>query len=214
MIIGLYLIYYALLPGILIFILYKIRSKKKMIKGIGYFNKDEEGIKKSGLDENKDELQKLKVGFVVFILLFIPAINFMSFHLTEVTMERERMFTGHGFRSIVYDPLDHQIGPSLDTDSVIEEMEENNETWLTEDIKEEVDFDDLTRIPGMLSAYYLDKRHEGTEHIVLTYHYLSPIPITRSIAFRVWEDDDETWLSLEEERTLVYPMSPSWADPF
>lgn len=212
MVIGLHLIYYALLPGLLFFILYKINSKKNMIKGIGYFNKEEEND--SDLKEKKKDLKKLKVIFVVYILIFIPAVNFMSIYITETSMERERMYTGDGFRSVVYDPVTHQIGPTSDTDSVIEEMEQNNDTWVTEELKEEVDFDDLTNLPGMLSAYRLEKQHKRTTHIIITYHYLTPIPITRSIGFDVWDVDEDVSLSLEEERTLVYPMTPFWTDPF
>ncbi|MFP4000345.1 MAG: hypothetical protein ACLFU5_00380 [Thermoplasmata archaeon] len=82
-------------------------------------------------------------------------------------------------------------------------------SWYIEDVREEIDLDRLTRLPGSLAVYYLDKSEAG-EFMVITYSYLSPVPITRYFVFFVFEDE----ASLFKEDTLVYPENPAKIDPF
>jgi len=208
---GLYIVYYVLFPVGFILLLKKILSKRDYLENLKSYGEERKKKNKKAIDETKTDLKKFQVILVVFILLFIPAVNFTFYGLQEITVDRARIYHG-GFSSTLYSPLERQIGPSTDIDLVLREMEESSERepWYLEDIKEEVDFDDLTRFPGRLSVYYLIKRDTGMKHIVIAYNYFSPLPITRVYGFNIFRDSAH----LAEEDTIVYPLDPSGVDPF
>lgn len=215
---SLYFVYYILFPVAFIILIKEILSRRDYINNLSRYGEERTRKNKKAIDKTKADLKKLQVIFVVFILLFIPAINFSYHSLQEITIDRHRIYTG-AFSSFLYSPLDEQKGPSTDVDSVLQEMEDDESyDWYVEDIKDEIDFDDLTRIPGRLTAYYLDKRSphgDSFNQIVITYSYYSPIPITRVYGFEILPiGEGEEMASLMEERTLVYPLDPGGVDPF
>jgi len=208
---GLYIVYYILFPVGFILLLNEILSKRDYLENLKSYGEERTKKNKKAIDETEADFKKLQVMLVVFILLLIPAVNFTFYGLQEITIDRARIYHG-GFSSTLYSPLERQIGPTTDIDSVLREMEESTdrEPWYLEDIKEEIDFDDLTRFPGRLAVYYLRKRDTGMEHIVITYNYFSPLPITRVYGFNIFHDSAH----LAEEDTIVYPLNPSGVDPF
>ncbi len=207
---GLYLIYYLILPAGLIYFIWKIWQKKDQLQGLADF-----GSKKKTIPELKKrigEMERLQVFIIIFLLLFVPVSNLVSYQVLELSMEYDHMPVGGFGQSIEYRQLKRKLGPSYDSDSIISHMETDDTSWFIEDIREDVDFESLTRIPGLLAVYHLDKRATGEEFIVITYHYLSPIPIIRSFVFFV--DVDGVFLHPEYgEQTIVYPVTPSYLDP-
>ncbi len=207
-----YFIYYIVFPfGILIPILILWR-KKDFIKGISEFGMGREEQSSSLIKKNLRSTKKLQVFLVIFLLIFIPMMNFTSSNLVEVTMARERVYFGGLGHSRLYNPVESQIGPRFDANSVIEEMNRDPDYWYMDDIQEQIDFDEITRMPGRMGAYYLDKR--GWSHIVITYTYFSPLPMTRIYAFRIYDRIAEDEAILEVEDTIIYPMDPANTDPF
>lgn len=83
------------------------------------------------------------------------------------------------------------------------------ESWFIEDVREAIDLERLTRFPGRLSVYYLDKADIGNL-LLITYSYLSPLPITRTFTFLIYEGE----ASLDQENTIIYPLNPANIDPF
>lgn len=81
--------------------------------------------------------------------------------------------------------------------------------WFIEEVREEVDLDRLTRLPGRLAVYFLEKRSPRERFLVVTYNYLSPLPITRTFAFSVFENE----AFFVEEDIIIYPEDPSNIDP-
>jgi len=208
---GLTLIYYVILPVGLIFLVWKIWQKKDELQGISDF-----GSKKKNAPELKKkigEMERLQVFLIIFILIFMPVSSLVSYQIQDLSLEYDRMPVGGFGESIEYRQLRGEpLGPSYDSDSIISEMEADDSTWHIEDIREEVDLESLTRLPGALTVYYLDVRATGEEFIVITYNYFSPIPVTRSYVFFV--DVDGVFLHPEYgEQTIVYPVSPTYLDP-
>ncbi|MEF8832961.1 MAG: hypothetical protein V5A66_05540 [Candidatus Thermoplasmatota archaeon] len=119
--------------------------------------------------------------------------------------------SAEGFRrGVLYNPVAEKIGPSYDTDSIIEEMEKNSDFWHLEDIRSQIDLEEITKLPGQLSVYYQDKMHWN--YVLITYTYLSPIPITRVYGFRIIEEGEVAALRVAE--TVIYPLDPGRVDAF
>ncbi len=275
---GLYIVYYLLLPLGLLYLIWKIWDKRKVIKGYIGFGRREKNDPLFG--KKVGEMERLQVLIIIFLLLFVPVSNLVSYQIQEMSIKYDRMPAGGFGQSIVYNQVKRQLGPSYDAESIISEMEtylfsleksdyelkEGNvteklrdefeergydlekdwnltqeegrwwivsdeekkfrieesedelevyekpsiyERWFLEDIREEIDLEQFTRFPGRLAVYYLDKDDVG-ELIVITYSYLSPLPITKSFTFIVGKDE----VSLYQENTIIYPSNPSNIDPF
>jgi len=208
----LYFVYYVLFPLGLIIPILIIWRKKDFITGISKFGEGREDRSSPMLRKHMGDIKKLQVFLVVFLLIFLPVMNFTFSDLSDITMSRDRRYFGGLGRSRVYDPVRRQIGPYRDTDAVLEEMRQNPDDWYLEDIEEQLDFDEITRIPGEMAVYFLDKR--DSRHIVITYTYLSPIPISRVYGFWVYDMIEDERASLEKQETVIYPMNPANTDPF
>lgn len=215
---GLYLIYYSLLVGFIILPLL-IWKRKTLIKGTSYFSQGREEESSSIVKSKKKDIRIYQAVFVVFILIFMPLAHYSSTTLIDGLMDRTRIYRGQG--SYLDSPVENQIGPNYDTDMVIEKMEEEEyywHDWIVESVKEEIDFDETTRLPGRLGVYYLRRSLGGSDHrqhnVIITYSYFSPIPITRVYGFHVYPEHET--ISLEEDHpiTIIYPMDPADADPF
>ncbi len=208
-----YIAYYALFPLIIISLVWIIFKKRNFILGTIYFG-GKEDKSPSALKENLKDLKKLQVYLVVTLLLLMPLLNSTFFWLADETMDRKRVFRGEG--SYIDRPVESQIGPTFDIEKVIERMEEDDhhwEDWLLEDIRDEIDFDEITRLPGRLGVYYLRRAATRENHVIITYSYLSPIPITIVYGFNVVPEQEIIFL-LEGPDTLIYPMDPADVDPF
>ncbi len=205
---ALYLIYYLLIPGLILFTIWKIKKKGDFIKVIAMFKDGQDDKSSKLIRENKGKLRKFKVLLVVLILISIPALNLTSHLIQDVSMHRSRLylsgetvFPGH------FDLIDEKIGPSFDADEVLEKMDSGEEDWYLESIKGEVDLDQLTRYPGRMTVYKISGSFGRQERVVINYDFLSPLPFTRSLEFIIIEEE----AFLEADNTVIYPMPPSMA---
>ncbi len=212
---GLYLIYYFLIPIVPLILVWMIWKKDGYIRNLKSYGDQRTKKSEETIRKNERTLKKLQIGLVIFIVLSIPAINFTFYGIQEESMDRQRVVRGAFGESQIFHPLEAQFGPSSDVDSVLESMREDTRLdWHVDEIEETIDLDEISHIPGRLTAYYLTKREPRREKIVLTYSYYSPVPITRIYGFRLLEVDSEEHLDLAEEKTIFYPRDPANADPF
>ncbi len=202
----LYSIYYLLVPSALII------ASWKLWNDIGYSDiMKSVWIKESTREEQRKAKKNAYKTIVIFviIILCLPLWGITASELAERQIRRE-VIGGTVFSPTIVDPVIHSLGPSYDTHEIIEEMEANPQRWQTEGIKERVDFDELTSVPGRLAVYRLRNR------IILTYTYLAPFPIVRSFGFQYQEvegPDGETELQflVEREETYLFPFNPGSA---
>jgi len=212
----LYFIYYGF-PLVFIILVFLTWKRKSLVRGTSYFGRGREKDSSKTMKNKMKDIRTFQVALVIFILLFVPLAHYSFTTLSDGMMDRNRIVRGQ--TTIIEEPVEDQIGPSSDTEGVIEEMKEEYSPWIIDGIKEEIDFDEITRIPGKLGVYYLERSlGEGVrEHnIIITYSYFSPIPITRVYGFEVLpgngEEQGDIWLE-EGPNTVIYPMDPANADP-
>jgi len=207
--IGLYFVYYIGVPGLIILIIWKIKQKRDFIKTFIKYNKKQNDKYSSTLESNNKKLKNLQVLFVVLILISMPVLN-LAFHgLQDISMHTSRSYlSGETVYPAHIDRVDKKMGPSFNTEDVIEQMEEDR-FWYLDDIREQIDLDEITRLPGRITVYLLRPTVSDCEQIVINYAYLSPIPVTRSIEFIVLEEK----AFLETNTLVVYPLPPSMAAP-
>lgn len=207
---GLYIVYYLVFPLAVLLPIFLTWKNKELIKGVSIFSFGREESSSGVLREKVSSMKNLQVVLVVAILLFVPVMNFTTSAIQDRVIQRD-FGTGEGLgRGAEYNPVPDwgKVGPSYDTDAVIEEMEEYPDRWRLENLREKIDFEEITRMPGRLTVYYQEKL--DWDYIIITYTYLSPLPITRLYGFRVIEDV----VALREMETIMYPMDPSRVDPF
>ncbi len=202
--------YYLILPLGIIWAIMVIIKKKEYIKGTSIFSEGREDRSSSIMKEELSSIKKINLFLVIFLLISVPLINLTSMELMDRHIQVDRspgMGPGGG---VIYNPVPiwGKLGPSYNTEDVLTEMRENPRRWHLDDIKEEVDFEELDNIPGWLTVYYQDKPY--WDYIILTYSYLSPLPISRVYGFRIIEGE----AFLRHEETIVFPMNPGRADPF
>lgn len=209
--IGLYFVYYLLVPALVLLTIWKIKEKIGFIKTTLILRDKRKEKSVTLLQKEKKKLRNLQVLFVVILLISMPVLN-LTFHgVQDVSMHRSRnymswetVFPGH------IDRVERKIGPSFDAEDVIEQMEDAGRVeWYLDDIREQIDLDEMTRLPGRMTVYQLRPLQADTERIVINYAYLSPLPITRSIEFMILEEK----AFLEADNLVVYPMPPSMAAP-
>lgn len=202
--------YYVVLPLVFIYPIIVIIKKKNYLKGTVFFSKGREDSSKPIIKKSFFSIQRFKIFFVIYILIFIPLTHLNSTELMDRHIQIDRSPAPGPGEGVIYNPVPNwgKIGPYFDTNEVLREMRREPERWHLENITDELDFDEISRIPGRLTAYYQQKVY--WDYIILTYSYLSPLPITRVYGFRIIED--EAFLRYED--TIVYPMSPDQADPF
>ncbi|MFP3872115.1 MAG: hypothetical protein ACLFVL_04465 [Candidatus Aenigmatarchaeota archaeon] len=207
--IGLYFIYYVGVPSLITLTIWKIKQKHDFLKGFKTFSA--ENRDSSILKKNNKRVKILQVLLIIFILLSVPALHMTSNRLTDITMHRSRSYLSYEtvFPAHV-DFVAEKIGPNSDVEAVIEEMEKSTTDWHLDDIREEVDLEEITRFPGTLTVYQMRSTVSHFEKIVINYAYFSPIPVTRSLQFTVIQEK----AFLEEDKTLVYPMPPTVLSPY
>jgi len=208
--IALYSVYYLAIPGLIFLIIWKIKQEKDFIKALTRHNEDKGDKFSDTLRKNSKKLKNLQILLVIFILISMPVLN-LTFHgLEDTSIRRSRDYSGRGYFPAHIDRVDEKIGPTFDSEAVIEQMTEAEfENWYLDDIREQVDLDEIFRLPGRVTVYRLGETMSEYEQIVINYAYLSPIPITRSIEFTIMEEK----AFLETNRIIAYPIPPSLAAP-
>lgn len=204
--------YYFLLPAVIIPLAWHIYQEKKTLdmyeekkKIINDFRSKEEISRKS-------LIKKIKAYQIILFILIIIILS--SWHVTAVFytdygMHRELYGSTHPITGPAYamqDPVTNSIGPSYDVDEVISEMKDMPERWDYEQIDDGVDFDELTKYPGALAVYRMERGR-----IVVTYTYVSPFPMVRTFGFQIKEVAGEDIFILMREDTIIFPQSPHGA---
>lgn len=209
--IGLYFVYYLVIPGAIIFMIFKIKQKRDFIDVFTtYWGEEKEGFDHI-LKENKKQLKNLQVLLVIFILISMPLLNVTFYGLQDISIHSTRFYkSSQTIYPAHIDLVDEQIGPTFDKEDAIERIEEDRYGgWYLDDIRDQIDLDKLMRSPGRITIYKLQSTSSHPERVVITHSYLSPVPITRSIQFTVIAGK----AFLEEDQLVVYPMPPSIAAP-
>lgn len=208
--IALYFLYYIAIPVLILSVVWKIKQNIDFIKAFTIYNEIRKNKSSAILEKNNKKLKNLKILLVIFILISIPALNLTSYGVQDISMRRTRRYMGRGFFPGYFDRVEEKIGPTFDTEESIKQMgEEGSKEWYLDDIRDQINLDDLFRLPGRVTVYRLTSTFTYFEQIVITYNYLSPIPITRSIEFVVIDGR----AFLETDDLIVYPMPPSMAAP-
>ncbi len=209
--IGLYSVYYILMPGLIFLMILKIKEKAGFIKTMMILKQNRKRRTSDILKENKKALRNLQVLFVVLLLVSMPVLNLTFYGLQDISMHRSRNYlSGETVFPAHFDLVDEKLGPGFDTEDVIQQMEEKRDIErYMEDIQYYVSLDELTQLPGWLTVYLMRETSSTYQRIVINYAYLSPVPITRSIEFVIVEKE----AFLESDNLVVYPMSPSRAAP-
>ncbi len=207
---ALYFLYYIAIPVLIGLMIFKIKQKKDFIKALTRHNEDQVDKLSATLRKDRKKLKNLQILLVIFILISIPALNLASHGLEEISMRRTRFYAGGVYFPTRIDRVEEKIGPTLNSEEVIEQMKNSqSEDWYVDDILDQVDFENIFRLPGRVTVYRLAETMSEHEQIIINYAYLSPIPITRSIEFTIIEGK----AFLETNTLVVYPLPPSMAAP-
>lgn len=194
-------LYYVVIPSGILYGLWRLwggdQAQSLVLKSWPRDYSDEEKKKK------KQELDKVITYFVVFLIIFLPMWSFSSAMISNNSITTE-IAGSAGLHPIYRDPTVDKIGPYFSTGNVIEEMKERPDYWMYEAMDEVIDFDRLTRIPGILTVYRLDGGRQ-----VVTYTYLSPVPMVRAFGFAFGlRGDGSRELIHSAEETYIFPMYP------
>ncbi len=196
-----YIVYYVLMPVAMLILGWKLWNNVKLLDVVKDHGWETEKNKEySKLDKN---MKKTLVIFIAFLFI-LPLWGFSTSSMAEFHIHRERVGGGL-FNPNIIDPVIHSMGPSYDTDHIIEQMEQDPDRWLIEELDERIDFDELTSFPGRLAVYRLSRGIFGPR-MIITYTYVSPIPIMRAYGFQYEIVDDEIVFMVEREKTYVFPM--------
>lgn len=197
-----YVLYFLIIPGAFILTFWKMWDETVFVE---YFKERKTTqIEKTNkiIRMETDLISKLKIYMVIFLIVFLPMWGFVASEISHSEMRRE--VHGVGFGAYVKDPVMQSLGPSYDTDSIIEEMREKPEVWFPDMIDGVVDFDELTRLPGRLSVY---KMYE--ERYVVTYTYTTPVPMIKSYGVEMIETQEGGYKIISvEEKMIVFPLNP------
>lgn len=196
--------YYFLFPIIFIilsFYLYRYRHDLKALSNLE--NKDK--VVKKSIHVSYSRLRKLEAVFVICILIFIPFTYFLSASFSETMMHREeRGGTSVFGRSYpIMDPVVYEIKPTEDLKEMRNKMNDSESIWHPEKILSQVDLERLDKFPGKFSAYRLrDNR------IVITFQYISPVPIIKAYGFSLVPVNDTERALLMRVTSITYPSNP------
>ncbi len=210
----LYFVYYLVFPLIFLILLGWLWKDKNYLEGsFDFFTslQDSDNLFKN-IRKKKTRIKKVQTAMVVFFLIFVPTIALSSGSMTEINMHREEFYyTGPlGGYLVTRDPVRETIGPSFNTEWVIEQMKKDPSEWYTGQVLAQVDLKKIGKIPGRMKVYRMDFRTKN--EIIITYTYISPIPITRVFGFRISLDGEEA--NLVRRGTVIYPMDPGNTETF
>ncbi len=156
-----------------------------------------------GVLERKLMLYKVFVIFVVVLLL--PVWGFAASHIANQGVRTE-VVGGTFIQPTIQDNVVHHIGPTYDTDYVLEVMYNRSSLWFPELINEYVDLEELTSRPGRMAVYIL----RGPRYII-TYTYLAPFPIVETHGFLYRASDNGPEIVFYQTETYVFPFNPGRA---
>ncbi len=201
-ILGTFLFYYVIVPFGIIYGMWHLWDKEiglRMTKGKKWpYYKDEKSSPKKSFD-----LKRAKTLFIVFLIISLPLWSLSTSSIAGNRL-RSEIRGGTMINPIIRDPVVNTLGPSYDAASIIKKMEERQDFWMFDELDEVVDFDYLTKLPGRLAVYQLDRGR-----YVITYTYLSPIPMMRAYGFQfALYEDGERILVMAREQSYMFPMYP------
>ena len=199
------IIYIVALPIAIVLIIWNIQQE---ISYLDYlrdveWTRHEEKYKK--MVSILKKINKFAVLFLILILVFLPLWNFTASVTLDQNIQSERAHVPGGY-PVMTNPVSQRIAPTYNTDQALQEMEENPSIWLPEQVKEHVDLEELTSLPGRIAIYRL----RGGRYII-TYTYLAPYPIMRTYGFEIREildeetNEEQIELVLMKEKTYIYP---------
>lgn len=194
-------IYYTGLPIILSIALLSIWNEAKRFKFITVLTRKDPSQKFFDQKEALDNIKTYTLVFVIVLILYLPIWSHSASMVSEDHMHHELNYMSGpmGTTFAVRDPVIRSLGPSYDTDKILEQMREEPDRWMPDKVSDHVDLNSLTNIPGRLAVYVL---REG--RYIITYTYISPYPIIKGYGF-TYEGDQ---MELVSERTFIYPSYP------
>ncbi len=195
-----YLFYFFIIPGFIGFGVWKLWDETEFLH---YFEKRKTNIKnKKIINEKKKDIKRIQIYFVLFLIISLPTWGFFSSEISDSQMSRE--VHGVGFGAFVTNPVVESLGPSYDSEKIIDKMRSNPSVWLPIILDEVVNIDKVTKYPGRLAVYRLIQ-----DRYVITYTYLAPFPITKSYGIELIDTGDEDYKILSRgEQTVVFPLNP------
>lgn len=214
------IVYYVAFPAIFFIGIWLIHKRGKDIKNIKHLRRSDKIKKEEYVKKMKSRIKKYEALFLISLLLFSAGWNVVTSTYCDYAMHSQ-MSGGTGPKGPAYaniDPVQRSLGPSYDTDKIIKKMEESPDVWFPEDVKEQVDLDELTMMPGHLAVYRLKNYR-----YILTYTYAAPYPVVKAYGFLIHDEEVETsgntsttqeTLLLMKEQTIIYPEDPNLANDF
>ncbi len=201
-ILGTFIFYYFIVPLGIIYGIWRLWDKER---GISFIKGDKWPFK---TDDNSSsnrmlDLKHIKIAFIVLLIISLPLWGLSTSLIAENNL-RSEIRGGTIINPIISDPVVNTLGPSYNTDEIINEMEERRDFWMFDVLDEVIDFDNLTKIPGRLAVYQLDRGRYA-----VTYTYLSPIPMMRAYGFQfLLYEGGQRILAGSREETYIFPMYP------
>lgn len=216
------IVYYVAFPAVFFVGIWLIRNRRKEIKSIKYLRRSDKIKKDEYVKKVKSRIKKYEALFLISLLLFSVGWSLISSTYCDHAMHSQ-MYGGKGSpKGPAYsnvDPVQYSLGPSYDTDEIINKMEKEPGIYLPEEVKEKVDLDRLTSMPGRLAVYRLTNYR-----YVLTYTYTAPYPVIKAYGFLIYEEKVDSpsgndsavqeRLLLMKEQTIIYPEDPNLANDF
>lgn len=196
-----YFVLFPLIFIILSYYLYRIRHDLKALSNL----KNKDKLIKKSIKKSYSRIKKLEALFIICIILFIPFTYFLGASYTETMMHREERGGTSAFgRSYpILDPVVYEIGPSYDLKKIKDQMYNKTNIWHPDSVFDQVNLEKLDKYPGRFTAYRLrDNR------IIITYQYLSPVPILKSYGFSLVSINETERPLLMREHSVIYPQNP------
>lgn len=201
------IVYYFPFPIIPAIFIWLILSEKKYLGYSDDIERSRKGDKEDSLETSRNKIKTYTQVFAVIFLLFLPLWTFSTSETTEANINHEIVTESGGQGSIttIRDPVTSSLGPTYDIEKAKEKMDDNPNRWLPEELKDELNLDRLTRIPGRLAVYRLNE----PERYVVAYTYLAPYPVVKIHAFWITQEKGmKPDLDPAGERTFIYPERP------
>lgn len=212
--------YYAIFPVIFFIGVWVLKKRGEDLKNVKLLRRTEDKKKQRYIKNVGFKIKKYEALFLILLLLFSVGWNFIAASYCDYSMHNQ-LSGSTGKKGPAYanqDPVKNSLGPSRDTDKIISKMEENPDIWFPEEVKDQIDLEKLTMIPGHLAVYRLIN-----SRYIITYTYASPYPIIKAYGFLIFEEeknsmDNESEIQetilLMKERTIMYPEDPNLANDF
>lgn len=208
-------IYYGAFPAIFLIGLFLLHKRSNEIKQVRHLRRSNDIKKDQYIKKIKSRIKKYEALFLISLLLFSAGWNMLASTYCDNAMHSQ-MGGAIGPLGEAYgnqDPVVTSLGPSYDSDKIINKMEEKPDVWFPEDVKDQVDLDKLTKMPGQLAVYRLNKYR-----YVITYTYMAPYPVIKAYGFFIDDkantSDFQEKLILMREQTIIYPEDPNLANDF